>query len=516
MRVIPEKKALVLKLRDTDRVTTLIPKSKVLKPHIVAVKHGVDEVKVLRNIGLDAPSPLGFYYKWPGMYTPFHAQRATAEFLCWHNRAFVLNGLGSGKSMATLWAYDFLRQSKVVNKLLVISPLSTLERTWADEVFKHFPHLSFAVLHGSREKRLKLLAQTDVDVYIVNHDGVEIIKDALKNRADINLVVVDEIAQVARNSSANRWKALNVVINRQTPRMAWGLTGTPTPNAPTDAWAQCRLLVPESVPPYFNRFKDAVMKQMGPFLWVPRPNAAEVVQQVMQPAIRFSREECVDLPPVMFETRSVGLSPEQESAYKQMMTRLSVEYDEGQILAVNEAVKMSKLLQICTGGAYDTSGNEVAIPAPARFAEVHNIIEEAGSKVIVFTPFVASVGRLVEYLTSKHVSVECIHGGVSKTERDRVFSAFQKSNEPRVIVAQPAAMSHGLTLTAASTIVWFAPITSNETFEQACGRITRPGQKLNQFVIMLEGSPVERKLYERLKNKQKAQGLLLSLMKENR
>jgi SNF2 family DNA or RNA helicase len=371
------------------------------------------------------------------------------------------------------------------------------------------------VLHGSREKRLKLLEQ-DVDVYIINHDGVEIIVDALKNRYDITHIVVDEIAQVARNASTDRWKSLNTVINKQVPRQAWGLTGTPTPNLPTDAWAQCRLLVPEKVPVYFNKFKDMVLRQVGPFTWLPRDNSTEVVKDAMQPSIRFSRDECVDLPPCLYETRQVELTAEQDKAYKQMMSKLAAEVDSGEIIAVNEAVKMSKLLQIACGVAYDTNGEEVSLPSHTRLNALLDIVEDTPYKVIVFVPFISAVNKVAEFLTSKHIAVECIHGGVSKSERDRIFASFQRHVEPRVLVAQPAAMSHGLTLTAASTIVWFAPHTSNETFEQANGRITRPGQKNNQFIIMLEGTPVERRLYERLKNKQKSQGLLLTMVKESR
>lgn len=515
MLLVPKKKAVVLRARDPSRITTLIPGAKVLKPNLVAVKHGLDETKVLRNIGVAVPSPIKYHYTWPGLYKPFAAQEETAAFLTDHDRAFCLNDLGTGKSLATLWAFDFLRNNGRLHRALVVSPLSTLERTWADELFRHFPHLNYSVLHGSRSKRLKLLKQ-DADVYIINHDGVEIIAEDLAKRSDIDLIVVDEIAQVARNASTDRWKALNTVVNKQTPRVCWGLTGTPTPNNPTDAWAQCRLLVPNNVPPYANRFKDMVMRQVNTYLWVPRSNAADVVHEVMQPAIRFSRDECVDLPPVLYETREVELTPEQKRAYKQMMNKLATEVDDGEIIAVNEAVKMSKLLQIGCGVAYDTTGNEVSIPSQNRLQAVLDVVEETPYKVIVFVPFIAAVNKVASYLTSKHVSVECIHGGVSKSERDRIFTSFQRHDEPQVLVAQPAAMSHGLTLTAASTIVWFSPHPSNEVFEQANGRITRPGQKNNQFIIMLEGTTVERKLYERLRNKQKSQGLLLSLVQEAR
>jgi len=371
MLVIESKKSVVLKLKDPNRVTTVIPTAKTFEfrgQTLVAVPHRIDETRVLRNMGFLVPSPVRYYYDWPGMFKPFAAQKSTVEFLSMNPRAFCLNGMGSGKTMATLWAFDYLRKQGKATRMLVSAPLSTLERTWADEIFKGFPHLEYAVLHGSREKRLKLLQQP-ADIYLVNHHGMKIIADAMKDRADIDLVVIDEVAQAGRNASTDNWKGHNVICNKQVPRQVWGLTGTPTPNAPTDAWAQCRLIVPSSVPPYFNRFKDQVMKQAGPFTWVPRPNATEVVKEVMQPAIRYSLEDCTDLPECIYQTRQVELTPEQIAAYKEMMTKLKTEIDGGEVLAVNEAVKVSKLVQIACGVAYNGAGEEVTLdakPLPPR------------------------------------------------------------------------------------------------------------------------------------------------------
>lgn len=518
MLIWGKKKALVLKPREPDRILSVVPSAKTFSvkgQQYVAVPHKVIETKVLRNLGYDAPAPIREYYDWPGRYKPFDAQREAAAFLSMYDRAFNLSELGTGKSLASLWAYDYLRSIGHLHKVLVISPLSTLERTWADEVFQHFPHLEYAVLHGSRQKRIKMLNQ-DADVYIINHDGVQIIEPLLADRPDIDLVIVDEIAQAARNAGTDRWKAINRVINRhKVPRACWGMTGTPTPNAPTDAWAQCRLISPNNVPPYFNRFKGQVMRQLSQFTWVPKAEATDIVQEVMQPAVRFTRDECVDLPPLMYETRQVGLTKEQEKAYKEMVAKLRTEADEGEITAVNEAVKMAKLVQIACGVVYTNDKEEVTIPSTPRIEETREIVRQAEGKVIVFVPFVSSVNMVAAEL-SKDFTVEVIHGGVKKDERDRIFGAFQKTKEPKVLVAQPAAMSHGLTLTSASTIVWYSCVTSNEVFEQANGRINRPGQKMKNFIIMLEGTPVEKRIYNRLRNKQKMQGALLDEVKAKR
>lgn len=520
MLVYPNKKALVVRSRDPQQLLTLIPTAKPMVVNgntFVAVPHRLDEVRVLSNLGMNPPSPIRYHYNWSGTYTPFKAQMDTAEFLTMRPRAYVLNEMGTGKTLASLWAYDYLRMLGVRRKMLVVCPLSTMERTWADEVFRHFPHLDCTVLYGDRKRRRALLAQ-DADIYVINHDGLQIILEDLKDRDDIDIIISDEIAQAARNASTDRWKYLNTVINKQGggTRWCWGMTGTPTPNAPTDAWAQCRLVTPSSVPHYYGRFKDKVMKQVNNFLWVARPNAMELVYEAMQPSIRFSREECVDLPPCLFQTRHVAMTKEQTQAYKDMMTKLAFQASAGQVLAVNEAVKASKLVQIACGVAYDVDGNEVALDSKPRLEVVKQIVEESDGKVIVFVPFVSSVSHVAKYLELQGITVECIYGEVSKHERDRIFAAFQNSDDPRVLVAQPAAMSHGLTLTAANTIIWYAPIFSNDIYDQACARITRPGQKRSQLIVNIEGSPIEQKTYDRLKNKQKMQGILLSMVEDAR
>jgi len=520
MLISEKKRALVLRLKNPERITAVIPKAKVFThkgKQFVAVRHGVDEVKVLRNLGIHAPSPIKHYYPWPGRFKPFLAQRDTADFLTANNRGFVLNDIGTGKTLSCLWAYDYLRSQGIVKKVLVVSPLSTLERTWADEIWQHFPHLEVAVVYGSGGKRIQMLQQ-DADIYLINHDGLKVdgIVDALKNRDDIDLIIVDEIAQVARNASTDRFRALNTVVNKQVPRRCWGLTGTPIPNNPTDAWAQCKLLVPEKVPAYFQRFKDQVMRQINQFLWVPRANALDVVEDAMQPAIRFSRDECVDLPPCTYQVRQVELTPPQKKAYKEMLVKLKTEIDNGEVLAVNEAVKAQKLIQIACGALYGDDREVLEVDAKPRMAVVNEVIEDAGSKVIVFVPFVSVVETVSKYLREAGHTVECIHGGVSKNERDRIFTAFQKTDTPRVLVAQPAAMSHGLTLTAASTIIWYAPITSNDTFVQANGRITRPSQRYNQLIVMIEGTDIERRYYDRLQRKQNTQGALLEAIRQAR
>lgn len=515
MLIRKDKKALIFKLRNPSRVTTVIPTAKLVSHEgdtLVAVPHRPEEVKVLRNLGFNPPDPMEYYYQWPGRFKPFAAQVETANFLAMHDRAFCLNSMGLGKTVTSLWAYDYMRESKLVKKALIVCPLSTMERTWADEVFKTFPHLNGAVLYGTRERRRKLLAQ-DADVYIINTDGIKTIVDDLAKRDDIDLVIVDELAMF-RNSGTDRWKTLNTICNKQTPRRVWGLTGAPTPHEPTDAWAQCRIVVPTSpvVPKYFGKFRDMVMKQITQFKWSPRADAVDTVKSIMQPAVRFALDDCIDLPEQTFVTRDVEMTTEQKTAYKNMLDKLKMEYEGGQVLAVNEAVKANKLVQIACGVAYGAQGEYIHIPNKPRIDVLKELIEESEGKVLVFVPLTGVLEHLIDEL-SPHWECAAIHGGTSKTDRDEIFGTFQKTNRIRVIVANPSTMSHGLTLTAATTIIWYAPIHSNDVYEQACARVRRPGQTRTTVIAHIAGSDVERRIYKRLQGKQKLQGTLLDIMK---
>ena len=516
MRVLTKPPAILLTLKEPDKLLSVLPTAKAIQHQgqtLVAVPHKPDETKFLRNLGLNVPSPILTQYRWSGRRTPFHAQRETAAMLAVEPRAFVLNGLGTGKTMSTLWAYDYLRKRKTVNKALVVAPLSTLERAWGDEIFTYFPHLNFKVIHGTRQRRLDLLDE-EADLYIINFDGLKIIQDALTQRPDIDLVVIDEVATL-RGSKTDRWKAANVICNKQFPnRRVWGLTGTPIPNAPTDAYGQIKLLQVPGIPRSFTAFREATMRQITQFKWIPKEDALATVAKYMQPSVRFTMDDCLDLPEQVHIARDAPLTPAQKAAYKDMLEKLRVELESGEITAVNEAVKANKLLQICCGSSYGSGGDTHILGAEPRLTVVEELVEESEAKVLVFVPFRAAVTYVAEHLTKAGYTCAHITGETKKSERDDIFQRFQGGQDLRVIVAIPSCMSHGLTLTAASTIIWYGPVTSNEIFEQANGRVRRPSQTKRTVIAEISGSAIETRYYGRLRDKQDTQGALLDIIKQ--
>lgn len=478
--------------------------------HYLAAPHNVDTTMLLRNMGHQVPSPIQYYYDWPGI-RPFDSQRATADLLTVSRRAYVLSEMGVGKTRAVLYAYDYLRSVGKIDKLLVVAPLSTLVTVWENEVFETFPHLKCVVLYGSRKRREQLLAGP-ADIYVINHEGVEVLHGELWKRSDISGIVVDEIASY-RNSRAVRWKNLEPLVRRA--NYAWGLTGSPTPNEPSDAYGQAKLLTPESSGRSFKAFKDRTMRQVSAFRWVPREEANDIVSETLRPSVRFTRASCLDLPETTYSTRQIVLDAPAVKLYKKMCDELVVQVKTKQVSAANEGVKLSKLLQLSAGFVYDSDSKGHYIGGASRFREIFSVIEEApsDSKFIVFAPFRYLV-ELLGGILRKRYSLAVIHGDTPKAERDRVYTAFQRTSEYKLIVAHPQCMAHGLTLTAANTIIWAAPITSLEIYEQANARITRASQKKNTYIIHIQATAAEKQVYDRLKRKGKMQGALLELLED--
>ena len=477
---------------------------------LLLVNHGVDETKLLRNVGYDIPAPILAQYDFDGG-TPFEVQRKTCAMLTMNSRAYVLNGMGTGKTKSALWSWRYLTKVGQAKKLLVVAPLSTLNFTWAREIFVTLPGTKVQVLHGTKQKRLSRLADPEAEVYIVNHDGLAIIADEVAKRDDIDTIVLDELA-VFRNGTATRTKVTRKVTANK--KWVWGMTGSPTPNAPTDAWAQCTIITPSNVPKYFNRFRDEVMTRLTQYKYIPKEDATERVFQAMSPAVRFTLDDVTELPDLVERVVDVEMGDKQTKVYKQMEEHAFASIASDEITAVNAGVVLNKLLQISLGYVYSNEKGIVALDNEERLNAIVDIINSTDRKVIVFAPFVHALEGITKRLTSEGYDTRQVSGDTPRGERDEIFSLFQNTDKIRVISAHPQCMAHGITLTAASTIIWAAPITSLEIFDQACARIRRIGQKHKQQIIMLQGSKVERAAYARLRAKRKVQNLLLEMYEE--
>jgi SNF2 family DNA or RNA helicase len=473
----------------------VIPKSKTLSEHEVLVNWGVDEVQVLRNIGINAPSPIEGRYEWTGRYEPYDHQKNTASFMTLNKKSFCFNEQGTGKTASAIWASDYLLNQGKINRVLVICPLSIMESAWRNDLFNFAMHRKVDVAYGSAKKRREII-EGDAEYVIINYDGVEIVKDAVAE-GGFDLIIVDE---------ATHYK------NKDT--WLWMMTGTPAAQSPTDAYGIAKLVNPNGVPRFFGSFRDLVMHKVTNFKWIPKDNATDTVHRALQPAIRYTKEECLDLPPMVYVKREVDMTAQQKKYYKELKSKMIMQAAGEQITAANAAVNMNKLLQISSGAVYTDNGDALEFDITKRYKVMREVIDESSKKVLVFVPFKHTIDLLTNKLRNDGITTEVIRGDVSAAKRTDIFKRFQEQPDPKVLVIQPQSAAHGVTLTAANTVIWWAPTSSLETYAQANARVHRSGQDQKCTVVHLQGSFAEKRVYTLLDNRIDIHTKMIDLYKE--
>jgi SNF2 family DNA or RNA helicase len=513
MQII-ENKAVLLRTRKPDKYA-VIPRSKDLGEiapglHEVLVFWGLDEMRVLRNLGVKAvPSPIKAKYNWPGKLKPFAHQIETASFLTLHRRAFVFNDPGTGKTLSALWAADYLMQKGYIRRCLILCPLSIMQDAWMNGISKSVVHRSAIVAHHQQAVRRVEMVQGDYEFVIINYDGLNLISNEVKADGRFDLIIVDE-ANAYKNVNTLKWKTLNKLLTPQT--YLWMMTGTPASQSPLDAYGLAKLVNPTGVPNFFTAWRDKTMNKLTQFKWGPKKQAPQLVFDALQPAIRYTKEQCTDLPPVLVETRDIPLTPQQKKYYMLLKERMLVQAAGETITAVNAAAGVSKLLQISAGAAYTDDKEVVEFDCSPRLSVLMEVLEETKRKVLVFAAFRHCIDTINNYLTKHGVANELIHGDVSVKKRTDIFKRFQSEDDPRVLVIQPQAAAHGVTLTAADTVIFWGPVMSVETYKQCIARSDRIGQDSTKVtVIHLQGSDIERKMFKVLEERVDDHSMLIKL-----
>lgn len=453
---------------------------------------------LLYAAGVPVLAPIYFSeYDWAGIKV-YAAQVQMAALLSSRRRCFNLSALGAGKTIGSLLAIDWLIQEGVIQRALIVAPLSTLWTVWEQEIEANFYRLIPAVLHGTKQKRLKLLNDSFWNVAIINHDGPATIQQELLYR-NFQCIVIDEIASF-RDARTRRWRIMKTIVDKA--EYAAGLTGSPTPNYPSDAYGIAKLMVPHRVPKSFLKFRQTVELEVMPGNWKPRKGSADVVAKVLQPAVRFLRSEISELKDVhLLPPQRVLMSDRQQDALTKLKRDAIIQYPEGVVNAVNAATLLGKLLQICAGAVYTTGRDVVDLEAEQRLDTVKTTIEASEGKVIIIAPYI-HVAKIISHSLGNKYPHFMVMGEISPRQRSEIFKAFQDKRDPvRVIIAHPRVLAHGLNLTAANTILWYAPIFSREIYEQVNGRIIRLGQELEQYIRHLSSGSEEDAAYRVLERK---------------
>lgn len=476
---------------------------------VVVIKHTHEAWELLRSRGLQLPHPIA-HYDWPGQWEPRDNQRTTAEFLATHQRCTCLNGMRTGKTLSALWAADYLRRQGAVRRVLIVAPLSTMESVWERNLFMHFGRERATILSGTRDKKQATAKDVAIQYLVVNPDSLHLIADHL---VDVDLIIADE-ATAFKNPKARRWKAMQAALKATGARL-WLLTASPTAQSPMDAYGLVKLL--HDRPPSMGQWRDMTMYQVSRFRWLPKPDAERTVAAWLQPAIRFTLNDCGDVPDVQYEEVPAERTPAQKELVAQLRKAAQAQLGESgnTITAANAAAILSKVLQVESGGVYahDQAGERVSHTVDAKpfFDAIVEFVQEADTPVLVFAPFRAAVEAIHQALEKAGLRAGKVMGETPRGERTAYFNAVQNA-ELDALVAIPATMSHGVTLNRASYVLWCAPTFKAEEYEQANGRVLEAASSKKIVVAHIVTSKLASELYSRLKSKAKLQDAVLKLL----
>lgn len=389
--------------------------------------------------------------------------------------------------------------------MLIVAPLSILG-VW-DEEFGKFADFNYvlATLTGSAEKKtdaLRSMNGKSLQVAVVNYESAWRMEKEL-SAWNPDLIVADEGHKIkSHNISAS--KALHRLGVKARYRML--LTGTPVTDKAIDVFSQYKFLDPVIFGNSFYAFRTRYFDMTG------YGNHTPVLKRAMEPeltaklhsiAFRATKAECLDLPETTDVVHHVDLEPSAMKLYKELVRDSYAEISAGEITITNVLTKLLRLSQLTGGFIGGDDCAPVEQVSDAKLSVLEDILDstlQEGKKLVVIARFVPELRAILKLLDKKGIRYSLIMGGIKN--RAEQVAQFQNDPDIPVFVGQIATAGLGVTLTAASTMVFYSLDYSMSNFEQAKARIHRAGQRNPcTYIYLTAKGTVDEKVLESLKNK---------------
>lgn len=442
------------------------------------------------------------------MLKPFEHQSATTAHILANPRVLITSDPGTGKTRSVLDAL-----TKRGARTLVLAPLSILEASWADDIEKFTPELSYAVAYA--KNREKAFSGCE-DIVITNHDAVKWLLKHQTALKGFDTLVIDEFTAY-KNQSSQRSKAIRKLVDYFQYRIA--MSGTPNSNTILDIWHPA-LLVDDGqrLGHRFYSFRAAVCtSRFNGFAneWIDKDDAEEIVAALISDInVRYCLEECLTMPEQTTNTLLVQLPKKIMSEY-QTLSEDSVLYTGKETInAVHAGAKVKKLLQLCTGAIYNEEGGVTSIH-PERYDMVMQLVSERKHSLVAFN-WKHEKQALTELADKMKIKYATIDGDTPAHKRKDIVDRMQ-AGHLQVVFCHPQSAGHGLTMTKATAVIWASPTYNAEHYQQFNRRIYRAGQTQRTEIIHIAARDTwEPEVYEKLTSKLKRmEDLLLILNKLN-
>ena len=387
--------------------------------------------------------------------------------------------------------------------------MSILEASWADDIEKFTPELTYSVAFA---KNREAAFTGNERVVLTNHDAVKWIAKHPELLEDFNTLVIDEFTAF-KNKDSQRSKAVLAIARHFTYRIA--MSGTPNSNTILDLWHPTLIIDDgERLGHRYYSFRSSVCTpKFNGFAneWIQKDNAEEIVAAAISDInIRYMLEECIDMPPQSYQTLYVTLNKKIMKQYQQLANDSVLYTGAATINAVHAGSKVKKLLQLCTGSVYDEHGETQSIHKE-RYDLVMQLVQEREVSLVAFNwkHEQRYMVELADKLKIKHATID---GDTPVNRRKDVVDRLQ-AGQLQVVFCHPQSAGHGLTMTRAKTIIWASPTYNAEHYQQFNRRIYRAGQTEKTEVIQIAARYTwEPDVYDKLSGKVERMDELLSIL----
>lgn len=447
---------------------------------------------------------------------PYDHQKKAFAFACGKFGVFderlksrgtaLLMEMGTGKTIVSIAVAGCMYQYGKVNRVLVVAPLSILG-VWEEEFkkFADFPY-SMTILKGTAAKKKEQLAKLPdggLQVVVVNYESAwRLEKELLAYNAD--LVIADEAHKI-KSHKTSASKAMHRLGAAARYRML--LTGTPVTNKAIDIFSQYKFLNPAVYGQSFYTFRSKYFFMTGFGQHTPVMKASmeeEFTRRMHAIAFRATKAECLDLPETTDIVRKVDLEPQALKIYKSLVDESYAELLSGEeVTTTNVLTRLLRLSQLTGGFLGNDETSKVEQISGAKLSVLEDLIDSSlqeGKKLVVIARFVPELHAICKLIGKKGIRYSCICGEVK--DRDAQVKQFQTEPEVQVFVGQVATAGMGITLTAASTMIFYSMDYSMSNYEQCRARIHRAGQKYPcTYVHIIAKGTVDAKVMQALRNK---------------
>ena len=449
------------------------------------------------------------YLEMPIKARPFEHQKRAFEFVMHRfendSGAALLVEMGCGKSLISVAVAGALFGEEKARKLLIVCPLSICG-VWEEE-FSKFADFDYnlKILKGSLEKKIETLYSLEgraLQIAVVNYESVWRLESQVKKWYP-DMIICDESHKIkSHNIAASR--SLHKLGEKSKYRLI--LTGTAITNKAIDIFSQYKFLESSIFGKSFYTFRNHYFDLVGfgnhtPILKESMKN--ELKNKIHSIAFVVKKSECLDLPETTDIVRYVELEPYAMNTYKHLVRDSFAELQNSEVTVTNVLTKILRLSQLTGGFLGDDDGKKIYQISKAKLNALEDIIDEvtaSGKKLVVMARFIPEIEAIKKLLVDKGLRFSIITGEI-KNRADEI-AKFQNDTDVLVFIGQIATAGLGITLTAASTMVFYSLDYSMSNFEQAKARIHRTGQKENcTYIYLIASNTVDEKILKALKNK---------------